>query len=102
MHRVVQTNRQELHAHSLVSFPHLITQGGCCTQLQIYRWEAPGSEPIGLGIESENVESNEMMEAALERTGDMQISLLLQETMRGAIRERTRKYSTNTGSQVIG
>ena len=32
------------------------------------------------------MESNEIMDAALERTGDMQISLSLQETMRGAMK----------------
>lgn len=59
------------------------------------------SESLGIG--SENVESNEMVEAALELTGDMQISLSLQETMRGAIRERTRKYSANrfSGYRVV-
>jgi len=54
---------------------------------------SPGaSEAVGdiwqLGYVSENVESNETMEAALERTGDMQISLSLQETMRGAIKRK--------------
>jgi len=48
---------------------------------------SPGasSEAVGdiwqLGYVPENVESNETMEAALEKTGDMQISLSLQETM---------------------
>jgi hypothetical protein len=37
---------------------------------------------------SENVESNETMEAALDRTGDKQISLSLQETMQGAIKRK--------------
>ena len=33
------------------------------------------------------MESNEIMDAEFERTGDLQISLLLQETIRGAMKE---------------
>ena len=32
------------------------------------------------------MESNEIMDAEFERTGDLQISLLLQETIRGAMK----------------
>ena len=39
---------------------------------------------------SENVESNETMEAALDRTGDVQSSLSLQETTRWAIKRKMR------------
>jgi hypothetical protein len=49
------------------------------------------SEAIGdicelLEYVSENVESNETMDAVLDRTGDMQILLSRQQTMRGAIK----------------
>ena len=37
---------------------------------------------------SENVESNETMEAELDGTGDMHIVLSLQETTRGAIKRK--------------
>ena len=46
------------------------------------------SEEVGPGYISENEESNETMEAALDRTGDMQISLSRQETIRGAIKRK--------------
>ena len=52
---------------------------------------SPGaSEAVGdicelLGYISENVEPNETMDAVLDRTGDMQISLSLQKMMQGAI-----------------
>jgi hypothetical protein len=50
--------------------------------------EAVGDFCERLEYVSENVESNETMVAALDRTGDMEISLSLQETMRGAIKRK--------------
>jgi hypothetical protein len=50
--------------------------------------EAVGDFCERIGYVSENVESNETMEAALDRAGDMEISLSLQETMRGAIKRK--------------
>jgi hypothetical protein len=50
--------------------------------------EAVGDFCERLEYVSKNVKSNETMEAALDRTGDMEISLSLQETMRGAIKRK--------------